>query len=341
MAKLWGVEYTQDQIIRRVGDMRQLAGVQPFELVEGNERGTRAVRLYNAAGLDLTVIPDRGMAITSLSWKGIPLPLLSSVGAVNPAFSDQGWLRTWPAGFVTPCGLTQVGTAHRDGNEDLGIHGRAASLAARQVRWGSEWINGEYVVWVEGVLHEIAVFGEHLSMRRKIWTRLSEACFWMEDRVTNEGFAPAPHMFLQHFNLGFPLVSAQTRLELPEGEAVARDADAQAGIAAWSEFQEPTPGYREQVFYHDLRADDQGMLKVSLSNPPFDHGRGLRVYWKYKKSDYPILVEWKMMGEGLYVVGVEPANCHVEGRASERQRGTLQMLQPQEARTYLLEVGFE
>ena len=47
-----------------------------------------------------------------------------------------------------------------------------------------------------------------------------------------------------------------------------------------------------------------------------------------------------MMGEGAYVVGVEPANCHVSGRSAERERGTLQTLQPLETRRYRIEVGF-
>ena len=40
-----------------------------------------------------------------------------------------------------------------------------------------------------------------------------------------------------------------------------------------------------------------------------------------------------------YVVGMEPANCWVEGRAKERERGTLQFLKPGETRKYHLELG--
>jgi hypothetical protein len=46
-----------------------------------------------------------------------------------------------------------------------------------------------------------------------------------------------------------------------------------------------------------------------------------------------------MNGEGTYVVGMEPANCLVEGRDKERERGTLQFLQPGERREYDLEIG--
>jgi hypothetical protein len=64
------------------------------------------------------------------------------------------------------------------------------------------------------------------------------------------------------------------------------------------------------------------------------------VTWTYRKEEFPVLVEWKMMGEGLYVVGVEPGNCHVEGRVSERERGTLQVLAPHEERSYRIEITF-
>ena len=79
---------------------------------------------------------------------------------------------------------------------------------------------------------------------------------------------------------------------------------------------------------------------MRLTNPNFDQGRGLGVYWRYALAEYPVLVQWKMMGEGMYVAGIEPANCHVEGRSQERERGTLEVLQPLESRRYTIEVGF-
>ncbi len=46
-----------------------------------------------------------------------------------------------------------------------------------------------------------------------------------------------------------------------------------------------------------------------------------------------------MNGIREYVVGMEPANCWVEGRDKERARGTLQFLEPGETREYHLEIG--
>lgn len=343
MTDLFGKQLTWDELSRRVGDMSQLAGAQASELSDGGARGSRVIRLYNGAGLDFDVLAERGMGIGRLTYKGVPLAWLSSVGFSHPSYLEShtlAWLRNWPGGFLTPCGLTQVGSPCQDGNESLGIHGRLANLPAHSLNWGGHWYEDQYIVWAEGSLQETAVFGENLNLRRRIWTTLGEPRFWIEDRVENHGFEPTPHMFLQHINLGFPLVDSTTRLELPQHQTTPRDEPARAGLASYDRFDVPIHSYQEQVFYHDLNQDEHGYVEVKLVNPAFDGGKGLGVYLRYALAEYPVLVEWKMMGEGLYVVGLEPANCHVEGRCKERERGSLVMLQPQEVRTYRLEIGF-
>jgi hypothetical protein len=343
MAALWGRDYTRQEILCRVGDIRQLAAAQAVELADGSERGTRLVTLRNAAGLEFSVAVDRGMSIVDLRYRGSPLSFTTAVGVVNPAYGEQiglNWLRTWPAGFLTTCGLSQVGSPGMDGYEELSQHGRAAGIAAHNVAWGGEWQGDDYIVWVQGTVTETAMFGLHLQLVRRVWTRLAEPRLWIEDRVENLGFTPAPHMFLQHINLGFPLVDASAHLDLPPHTSEPRDADARPGLQTYTRFQEPTPGYREQVFYHTLQPDSQGMAEVRLVNPAFNRGQGLGLALRYLVAQYPILVEWKQMGEGAYVVGLEPANCHVEGRVAERQRGTLVTLAPGEGRDYRLEVEF-
>jgi hypothetical protein len=343
MPSLWKRLYTQSDLLRHVMDWRQLADVRPFELSDGPERGVRGLHVRNAAGLDLTILADRGMGLYDVQFQGVPLAFLSSVGVTHPAHAEQprfGWLRTWPGGFLTPCGLTQVGSPVDDDGEALGIHGRLSNLAAQQFQWGAGWQGDRYVLWAEGLLRETAVFGVNLAMRRRITTTLDEAKMWIEDRITNEGFAPAPLMILQHFNLGFPLVDSTTRLVLPAHMTLPRDEAARPGLDHCLEFDDPIDDYQEQVFYHDLQADAEGKVEVKLINSAFNRGQGLGVAWRYSKADYPILVEWKMMRAGFYAVGVEPGNCRVEGRVKERERGTLQTIAPQETRTFNLELEF-
>jgi len=343
MAVLWGNEYSQQDILRRVGDIRQLAQAEPFELVDGSARGVRAVRLRNAEGLDLVVVTDRGMAISELLFQGIPLPFINGVGIAHPAFSEvegTGWLRTWAGGFVTPCGLTQVGSPCEDEGEALGLHGRVAGTSAREVRWGGDWKDDDYFVWVEGTVRQAAMFGENISLRRRVGMWLGGSRFWIDDTIQNHSFQPVPFMFLQHFNLGFPLVDAGTKLELPKHETTPRDDVAKAGVERYNVVETPQVEYEEQVFYHDLQAGEDGLVEVRLVNPGFNRGRGLGVHWRYTLADYPVLVQWKMMGEGQYVIGIEPSNCHVSGRCAEREAGTLQLLNPHEVRRRRIEIGF-
>jgi len=75
-----------------------------------------------------------------------------------------------------------------------------------------------------------------------------------------------------------------------------------------------------------------------LINEDIEEG-GFGFYVKYKKEQLPQFIEWKMMGEGDYVVGMEPANCLVEGRDKERERGTLKFLEPGEKKEFDLEIG--
>lgn len=343
MARLWGQEIAKRDIGRYVGDLRQICGAQAFEMSDGAERFSRAVRLYNAAGLDFDVLLDRGMGIGRLTWQGIPLALLSPVGVVHPAYAEQaglGWLRTWPGGFLTPCGLSQVGSPALDEGEALGQHGRLAALPASQPHWGTEWEGEHCLAFVSGQMRESSVFGINLVLKRKISIGLDTAALVIEDVVINEGQKAAPLMLLQHFNLGYPLVGPSTYLETSRGSVVPRDAAAEPGLANHAQAEQPQAGWGEQVFYHDLQADAQGQVFARLTNPDLFAGKGLSVTWKFRRDEYPVLVQWKNMADGLYVMGVEPANCHVGGRVAEREQGTLEMLTAGEVRRFRMEVHF-
>ena len=62
---------------------------------------------------------------------------------------------------------------------------------------------------------------------------------------------------------------------------------------------------------------------------------------RYRQRELPRLIEWKMVGEDVYCVGIEPANCLVEGRDKDRANGILEFLDPGETRSYHLEVSVQ
>lgn len=56
-------------------------------------------------------------------------------------------------------------------------------------------------------------------------------------------------------------------------------------------------------------------------------------------ASLPYFSEWKMMGEGDYVVGMEPCNTKCMNRSDLRQQGLLPFLEPGETREIRLEIG--
>jgi hypothetical protein len=73
-------------------------------------------------------------------------------------------------------------------------------------------------------------------------------------------------------------------------------------------------------------------------NPGFQGGRGLALTIRYQKDALPYLWQWRNFKERAYVMGVEPGNAHMQGRAYNREHGTLPILEPGERREYRLEV---
>jgi hypothetical protein len=336
MARFLGQQWTREQLLLHVGQIEQIAGVKAVEAADGTGRGVRMFEVYTGSGLSFWVLADRALDIAACCYQGLPLAWSSAVGEVHPAYYEAaglGWLRSFPGGLITTCGLDHFGAPSTDAGEAFGLHGRISNLPARQVSYRTYWLDDEYELEIMGQVRQARLFGENLLLQRRIRTRLGANQIWVEDTVTNEGFEPQPHMILYHCNLGFPLISADSRLGLEAAETVARDAEAEVGIAEWSSFQAPTPAYKEQVFRHRPQADAQGLVAVEIENPHLDFG--LRI--SYNQDNLPYLFQWKMMGQGAYVLGIEPANCSaVEGRAVARERRDLPELAPGESRNYSL-----
>jgi hypothetical protein len=337
MAELFNRTWTKAELLNYVGDLSQIAGIRLGEWADGVERGLRVADVRTGSGLTFSVLLDRGMDIGPAAYKGMPLAWVSPVGWAHPMYFEpqgNGWLRTFGAGLLTGAGLTYLGAAGEDEGESLGLHGRLSHLPASHVRVDQAWQGDECSFWVEGEMRQARVFGENLRLTRRITVALGGNRISIHDRVENLGASPSPLMILYHINLGFPFLDETSDL-LAEAHAVEpRDADAEAGLQDWMRFQKPTAGYAEQVFYHDLPADENGWANVRLVNQK--RKLGLRV--GFKKATLPNLVEWKMMGQGTYVLGLEPANCRAGGRSQERARGTLQSLQPGEQREFDVEI---
>ena len=65
----------------------------------------------------------------------------------------------------------------------------------------------------------------------------------------------------------------------------------------------------------------------------------LGAYEVFRRDQLPHHFLWRMLGEGTYVVGIEPCTNRVDGRMDARARGELIELAPGEKRAYDLELG--
>jgi hypothetical protein len=278
------------------------------------------------------------MDIGQASYRGVPLAWVSATGVGHPhAFEPEtrGWLRTFHGGLLTGCGLSNAGAHNTDGEEALGLHGYLSHLPAEETAVRTEWEGDEATFIVEGTLREARVFSENLRLTRHITTALGENRIRIQDTVENVGFKTVPLMLLYHLNFGFPVVSEGTQIRFDAASpTTARDAIAEAGIAGWQTLDAPIPGYEEQCFFHDPVADTAGWATVTLHNPVLAFDTVVR----YDKTAFPYLTQWKMMGQGEYVCGIEPANCRVFGRATERASGRLQHIEPGEIRRFHSEI---
>ncbi|HHX64947.1 MAG TPA: aldose 1-epimerase family protein [Chloroflexi bacterium] len=342
MVQLFGRSWTQRELARRIGLVSQVGGVRLSELADGVGRGVRVADFETGSGLSFTVLLDRGMDIGAAKFRGAALAWEATPGPAHPAFFEReglGWLRTFHGGLVAGCGTTYAGAPTVDEGQSLGLHGRIGHTPASGVWADGAWRGDEYEMWVRGRMRETVVFGENISVTRRIWAHLGESRLFIRDVVVNEGFQTTPHMMLYHCNFGFPLLDEGAELLTPARNVTPRDAVAAAGLDGHARYEAPIDGYEEQCFYHDMVADEEGYVTAMLINRGFDGGKGLGVYLKYRQAELPRFTQWKMVGAGTYVTGLEPANCLVEGRDKDRQRGILQFLEPGEQREYLLEIG--
>ena len=340
MAKLFGHHFTRQELLAYTGNLAQVGGIRPLEFAAGRERGVRGFDIITGTGLEITALSDRALDLTRATFRGRSLVYHSPYGQAHPAYYEAqglGWLQTFPGGLLTTCGLRALGSPSSADGEEFGLHGRISNLPMDELGYWGEWQGDDYWMYLKGTVTEGAMFKSSLRMTRQLSAYLGGNSIVLEDTVENIGGEPTPHMMLYHCNFGFPLLAPDAQLVTNSRAVTSRDDSAAAGLADYAHFQAPTPGYAEQVFYHQMVADHAGDVRLALINRQLDGGLG--IFMRYQQHSLPHFVQWKQMGHGGYVLGLEPANCHVGGRAAALAEGMLPFLQPGETRAYRVEIG--
>jgi hypothetical protein len=327
----------KSEILKYIGNLSQLGYCRNYTLTEGWARGMRAADINNGSGLQYTVLPDRGMDISLASFKGINLVYLTSNGETHPAYFEPeglGWLRTFAAGLLTTCGLTYLGPPCEDNGEQLGLHGRYSTLPVKQFSDLSGWEGNDYKYKLKGIIEEGVLFGNKLRMEREISSVCGQNVIRIKDSVTNFGSSLSPYTILYHMNFGYPLLTEEAELLIDPSETIPRDADALSGIKEFRKFIKPQLTCKEQVFFHTMKGNTDGETTITLKNRKV----GISVSINFNLHQLPYVNQWKMMGSGEYVLGIEPSNVLCKSRNILREENSLPVIQPGECTTNHLEI---
>jgi hypothetical protein len=311
-----------------LGNLDQVAVAVPSVVTDGPAAGCRAIDLRVWDGIDLRLLPDRGLDAGAAWYGGVPLAWISPTGETPPTVNprEQDWSRGFNGGLMTTCGLRNVGVP----SEGIGQHGefheqRAAVDAVERTDDG--------VLTVRGRIAEVDSLRYDLEVSRTWTTRAGEGRVELVDVTRNRGREMEGAPMLYHINFGAPLWGEGAEVVLDARATRPRDEDAAPYVDAWAGWPGVVPG-PERVFEHDVDAGADGWAEARVRNERL----GLEVAVRWDVATMPRLWQWVYPAPGLAVLALEPANCSVLGRAHDRAEGRLPELAPGEERVTRLEV---
>ena len=345
MTDLYGRNWSRRELSRRVGRLEQVAGVRLVMLGDGTERGVRVLEFRTGTGFEFDVVVDRAFDIGRCEHSGRALAWTSPTGFAGPWYYEPeglGFFRNFGGGLLTTCGLDHALFMAEDTaeqyhyppkpTETFGLHGRVSNRPARLAAYGERWEGDECILYAEGDVLQAAVFGEQLLLRRRVEALVGESRLTIKDEVVNVGHDRTPHMLLYHVNIGWPVIDEGAQLLVP---ATAVEPRGDHTVDGYDVLAAPETGYVEQVFEHELVSEADARVPVGVVN----HKLGLGAYEVFRRDQLPHHFVWRMLGEGTYVVGVEPCTNRTAGRLDARARGELIELEAGEGRSYELELG--
>jgi len=309
-----------------IGHETQLFGVEEHRLIGGRGDGMRLLQVNNGRGLMFTISLDRAGDISRLYYNGINLGFFAPCGYVSPQYYDDngfGFLKSFTAGFFTTCGLTAVGTPCNDEGEELPLHGTISHIPAENISYSVE--NNKIII--RFTVRDARLFGHKLLLRREYECPLDKNEITMRDTVENIDFIDTPYLILYHINMGYPLLSENSKITIDSNAIKPRDDNAKKGLNNALVIEKPQPIYDEQCFYYQMNS---GYAKIF--NPDLKFGLSVN----YNINELPEFTEWKLMKSGEYVLGLEPGNCNPDGRDVLRKQGKLKNLKPGEKITQTL-----
>lgn len=315
-----------------VGHENQIYGVEEMRLVEGKGDNLRLFHVRNGEGLECMISPDRCTDIYRITYKGYNMSYFAPCSWVTPQYyngeNNDSWLPCFTSGFLTTCGLNNVGVPCEDDGVLLPQHGTISATPAEHAWWHID----EKDIIIEADMRDAKLFGAKLLMHREIRISKETSKIKITDTVENHGDTITPVMIMYHMNMGYPLLSENAIVDIPSDTVIPRDARAAENTDTCLKMLKPTAGFAEQCYFHTFKKEG----KAKIFNP--DIGVGLSI--SFDPNNLYCFTQWKMMGVHDYVLGLEPGNCTPMGRNAMRDEGKLQYIEPGETVKFEVCVDF-
>lgn len=318
-----------------VGHRDQLMRVKRIRMQEGKADGVELLDVQNRSGMHFDVNVSRGMDIPYLDFCGENIGFISPCGVVSPEYFDDkelGFLKSFTAGFLTTCGLKAAGTPCEYEGTFYGLHGNISHTPAEEVSAVIEENGNSPSAVIRGKVRDAVIFGDRICLGREIRCFYKERKFTLKDRVINEGYKKIRQMILYHCNIGYPLLTPDSEIYIPALATKARNAHARDGIDCWMNTQKADPDYQEMCYYHKLKPDERNHSTVAVYNWELELGIAIEI----DLSTLDHFIQWKMMGAGDYVMGLEPSNSTIDGIEDAVNNGSMKYLESGETREYNL-----
>ncbi len=322
---------------KKCNNLDAFCGIKDYLYNDGPSRGLRAFDLKNGRNLQLTLLADRGLDVSELTYKGINIGLHNKVSMRSAALYQEdgasGFLKQFYGGMMSTCGITYSGAAGMDGDKALGLHGPFNNTPAEQVSARVDYEGDERVIRVSGQVHEAEIFATDMLMKRDFKLESERDILHIHDTVVNQSYATQPVMLIYHINFGYPMLDVGAKAYFSAGKVEARNEFAAEGMHNYFEMEEPGCGRDEQCYFHTEQPEN-GEAFAMLHNEKL----GLAAIVHFDQKVFPLMCEWKCMRAGEYALGLEPTTSGVTNRAEAREAGLLTYLEPGESREYNISI---
>ena len=321
-------------LLKKLGNIDQIAGIRNAEIIGGRGEHIRIAEFYNAAGLRFTVVPDLGMDLFELSYKGINFSFQSKNGMTSPqAFNAMNgeFAEQWPGGMMVTCGLDNVGGHTAEGGI-FPTHGRIGYVPAKHFGTRTYWDGDQYKLMAHGEIHQTKMYSRHLEIQRTIETEMDSRVIRIHDTITNYEAEDEPFMLLYHVNFGYPLLSAETTVEVSGANGAVTTQPMNDLSTDPVHMMDPIDGRTEELYLHsDFGKCGEGRIW----NPTL----GLGAYVKFDAEHLPNLMEWKNMKSHDYVLALEPCNTFGIDRTEAKKQGKIAVIPAYSSIETELEIG--